>query len=447
MARVLIVYHRTRPGHWRSTYKSHLECFTRYSDHDVFHLNTDDRRLSRYLLSAAYDAVIFHYTFLDLRQRPTEFERQCARLTPLARLTCPKALIPHDEQARSDLLCEFGTGFGITHVFTPAPASEWSRIYEGLDTEEVAFHPVLTGYVDDTLAQDVANRLSDSRERNIDIGYRSAAGWPFYGRHGMLKGVIADVIQERARHFGLVTDISTKHADAILGASWIDFLLNCKYTIGVEGGSSVFDRDGSVIQRTWEYLNAHPDAPFEEVEAACFPGMDGDFDYRLIGPRHFEAAMTRTCQVLVEGSYQGVFEAGRHYVPLKRDFSNLDQVLECIQADENRQRMVDTAYRDIIESGNYSYRVLADKVYTSMLAGKSCCATRTYSTAFALQLNRAGAALWPLRSSSLVESLGKPIVNSARDVVWSPTRSLLSAVLGEDRLRRVISILRGRRST
>lgn len=446
---MLVVYHRPRPGHWRSTYQSHLDCFSRFSGHDVFYLNTDDRHLSRSLMAAPHDAVIFHYTFLDLRQRPAEFARQCARLDPLRHLTCPKGLIPHDEQAHSDLLCSFGQEFGVTHVFTPAPASEWSRIYEGLDFDRVAFCSVLTGYVDDSLARRIAQRGGNLEGRRIDIGYRSAAGWPFYGRHGMLKGLVAQVVDDRAPEYELVTDISTAHTDAILGEAWFDFLLDCKYTIGVEGGSSVFDRDGTVIERTREYLEAHPNASFDEVEAACFPGMDGDFGYRLLGPRHFEAAMTRTCQILIEGDYQGVFQAGRHYIALRPDFSNLDEVLQSVQADQQRQEITSAVYRDVIESGNYSYKVLADTVYAAMLprtAGMPLSGPRRPS--IALLANRAEAVLWPFRSVSFAQAIRSAIRASANSTwhgILRTVRRLVSGLIGEDRLMRVLSRLRGKR--
>ena len=38
--------------------------------------------------------------------------------------------------------------------------------------------------------------------------------------------------------------------------------------------------------------------------------------------------MTKTAQILVEGRYSGVLEPERHYLPVRRDFSNLDEVLE-----------------------------------------------------------------------------------------------------------------------
>ena len=49
-----------------------------------------------------------------------------------------------------------------------------------------------------------------------------------------------------------------------------------------------------------------PTATFEEVEAGCFAGLDGNLNLRTISPRHLEACATRTPQILVEGAYSGI---------------------------------------------------------------------------------------------------------------------------------------------
>ena len=114
--------------------------------------------------------------------------------------------------------------------------------------------------------------------------------------------------------------------------------------------------------RTERYLAEHPDASFEEVEAACFPGEDGKLQLFAISPRHLEACATRTCQVLVEGEYSGVLRAGEHYIPIAKDLSNVEEVLDIVQSDSERERITANAYRDVVASGDYTYRGLVEKV-------------------------------------------------------------------------------------
>jgi hypothetical protein len=189
------------------------------------------------------------------------------------------------------------------------------------------------------------------------------------GRGGDLKWQIADVFRKKAAESGLNVDISTpeNYSVAIAGDDWYRFLLRCKYQIGVEGGSSLFDWDGSIRKRTEVYVAAHPRATFEEVENACFPGADGAIHLFAISPRHLEACMTMTCQVLVEGDYDGVLLPGKHYIELKRDFSNLDTVLDLVSKDELRQALTAAAWADVVESGNFTYRKFVDHIVQTSL--------------------------------------------------------------------------------
>jgi hypothetical protein len=160
----------------------------------------------------------------------------------------------------------------------------------------------------------------------------------------------------------LSVDISTQATDTLLGDDWFRFLARCRYQVGVEGGASVLDADGSIRERTEAFMAHHPDASFEQVEAACFPGRDGEIALSAISPRHLEACATRTCQILLEGGYNGVLTPGVHYIELKRDFSNLDQVLDAVQSDELRAGIVENAYQDVVASGRYTYRGFVEEV-------------------------------------------------------------------------------------
>ncbi len=367
MARILVIYNREPTSNWRSTYQSHLRSLESNSPHDFRYLNVALDRMPRYIRSYQPDLVVFHYTFLAVRTREELFDRACSLIAHLADLSCPKALIPHDEQYRPDLLCRVVRDFGVTHVFTPASQPQWSQIYADVDFEAITFTNVLTGYIDEKTVAAYSARGADGHERRIDLGYRSWSIRASHGRHGKLKHDIGRVFASRAQAHDVAADISSRREDAFLGKNWFEFLLACKYTLGVEGGSSILDWDGSYAACSAGMAASSPDTSFEEIEAACFPGVDGTFDYRIIGPRHFEAVITRTCQVLVDGDYSGIFQAGVHYIPVKRDFSDVDEVLEVVREDALRAVMVERAYHDIVESGRWTYKAFADTVLTATL--------------------------------------------------------------------------------
>ena len=155
-----------------------------------------------------------------------------------------------------------------------------------------------------------------------------------------------------------------------MGDAWYDFLLKCKYMPGVEGGSSILDWDGSLFDKVKAYLGVNPSADFDAIEENCIPaGKDGELSVIALSPRHLEACMTKTCQILVEGTYNGILISGTHYISLKKDFSNIDEVVEHIIKDDIRETLVEAAYSDIVLSGKYSYRGFVDFILkTSLVA-------------------------------------------------------------------------------
>jgi hypothetical protein len=118
--------------------------------------------------------------------------------------------------------------------------------------------------------------------------------------------------------------------------------------LGCLGGSSLMDVDGTIVARVNRYCADYPDASFEEVEQACFPDQDGKIHLYALSPRHFECAMTKTCQILIEGDYFDVFQPNVHYIELKKDYSNLTDVLNMIGDKTACEKIAQRCYDDIV---------------------------------------------------------------------------------------------------
>jgi len=365
MANILILYGTFRK---RETTHDLLYCYKKYSSHRCFYLNINFSGIPWYVKKVSWDLIIFHTIFLSSRWSRELFAKNMQDAAFLKQIKAVKVALPQDEFLNVDLVCDFINEFNITHVFSVAPESQWPVIYRTVDLNKVKMHKVLTGYLDDAAISKVKNIAKTMpEERPLDIGYRARRAAYWLGRHGSLKWLIADKFQEKAPQKGLITDISTRDEDTFRGDDWYRFLLNCKYQIGVDGGASILDWDGTYRKRTEEYLVEHPQATYEEVERECFPGVDGSLQLFALSPRHLEACLTRTCQILSEGSYNGVLIPGKHYIELKRDFSNLDEVLDIIKNDKLRESLTQNAWDDVVASGNYTYRSLVENVINTAL--------------------------------------------------------------------------------
>ena len=353
----LVLYYADRAP-LRAAVTDHLYAIRRHGGRPTIYVNVAVRSLPGWIDRIGVDLVVFHTVLLAQRWEPRRFKKITRKLEPVRRLRCRTVAMPQDEFVQTDLLAGFLRRFGVDHVLTCAPESEWRTIYGALVDGPTTFARVLTGYIEPTSLARIDRLATTVRERTIDVGYRAWRPEYWLGQHGLLKGQIADVFTDGAAARGLRADISLRDEDTLVGDDWYRFLLRSRWVIGVEGGASVIDRDGSLSERTRAYRAAHPDASFEEVEAACFPGQDGSLGLVAISPRHLEACATRTAQVLVEGSYSGILEPGVHYVPLRRDFTNLDEVFDLLPNEQLRQQIADRAYRDVIASRRFEYPTL-----------------------------------------------------------------------------------------
>lgn len=353
--RTLVVYSHS---YWpvRVSVADHIYSIARYSRNEVYYLNVIGGSVPRYLSSVKFDVIIYHTSLLSRRWDKAAFAKFTRLSSELAGMAAFRIALPQDEFINTETLEQWLLDAKVDAVCSVLKSSEWVKVYPRLVAQGAKFFQVLTGYLSDdfiALAKDAVRRTPT---RSIDVGYRAWGAAAWLGRHGRLKVDIARRAQACAQRSNVVTDISIRNADSISGFSWLLFLARCRYVLGVEGGASIHDKDGSVRAATEAFVNLHSDATFEQIEAACFPGRDGELDCRALSPRHLEACATQTAQILVEGEYNGLLKPDLHYFSLKPDFSNLQDVFLRLGDEPRRLEVVERAYRDIVQSGSGSYK-------------------------------------------------------------------------------------------
>ncbi|HWP27386.1 MAG TPA: glycosyltransferase [Xanthobacteraceae bacterium] len=173
---------------------------------------------------------------------------------------------------------------------------------------------------------------------------------------------IAEGVLRLAPQYGLRCDVAVEENDRLYGEAWISFLSSCKAVLGTEGGSSIWDYDGSAERAVDDYLAANPGASFDEVAHAVLNDHEGNLCYNAISPRVFEAAALRTPMIMFPGWYNGVVEPERHYIVLAKDFSNFSDVVERLRDDAYLQALADRTYTELVASGAYSKRAFAAKI-------------------------------------------------------------------------------------
>jgi hypothetical protein len=356
--RVLVLYWYPKRTEMRLAVRRHLELFESRNTR-VLYRNAFDPA-PPWLRWTEPDLCVLQTTFLGVRWN-YDFEEYRRRFRWVSRLRCPKVALPQDEYDHAAVLEEWLVELGATSIYSCFGPDRWSTLYPQL-VSRARFHETLTGFIDDDAAIELARRIVPHGQRSHDIVYRAKKLPYWFGSHGQLKHRVAEVVQEHARELGLRIDISTEAEDTVYGADWLDFLMSGRAVIGTESGSSVLDARGEIQRHISRILAENPDLTFDEVDAQMPSGWDS-YAFFAIGPRHLEAVITKTAQVLVEGRYSGVLEPERHYIPVRRDFSNLAEALERLQDVDAVEAMAERAYQDVYLSGRSNLSTLGDQVY------------------------------------------------------------------------------------
>jgi hypothetical protein len=263
-----------------------------------------------------------------------------------------KVVMKQDENYRTNRIVDYLASRRFDLLLTCVPEESIRSVYTEEALPDLRFMTSLTGYVSDSLR---TYGEAEERERPIDIGYRGSIQPVHFGRLCDEKRTISDVFERICRERGLVSDISSRWEDRFGGEAWFDFLRRIKGVLSIESGASIFDFDGSLEESCDAYVAEHPGADFEEVHAALLAPHEGNVYYNQISPRHFEAAACRAVSIMYEGRYSGIFEAGRHYLSVRRDLANIDEVLERFGDPAQRRQLTDAAYEEIILNDAYSY--------------------------------------------------------------------------------------------
>lgn len=356
MRDVLVVYWHPDGPPMRPSVQTHLRTLDRVEGIQPRYVN-GFHDIDRAVRRRRWHAVVLHTTFLCMRWSDV-FAEYARRVAWLADVDCIKIAIPQDEYDHSEILDEWLYALGATNVLSNFGAEVRPLLYPIMH-DRARFSEVLTGYVDSDMVEAAARAMRPIAERPLHVVYRAADLPYWFGKNGQRKVRIGEAVRERASAFALETDISLRPEDTIVGAAWTEFLASARTVTGCETGSSAVDRRGEIQASVRSLVAAEPEVTFAEVSARLPDGWDGH-QLTAIGPRHFEAIATRTCQILVEGRYSGILEPEAHYVAIADDLSNLDAVLERVRDDPpGLQEVADRAFEEIVGSGQYTYDRLA----------------------------------------------------------------------------------------
>lgn len=360
--RILVLW-RQGMINMRKTIIDHAFCFQKYdANNEYFYFNVYNGRFAKdynWIDERMFDIVIFHYSATALRGSEGHWDNFLKLMKTVWKdYPCKKIILQQDDYTLTERIWDLALGVKADIIYTVMRECDHSILYPRNKLGNIAIKTVLTGYVE----EDYINKLNlqNHRKRKYDVVYR-ANKLPYeYGKHGQLKYELALCFQEKLKDSGFVCDMAGTNDDkgAVLGNSWFDFLASSRITIGCLGGSGFADITGEYGNKVREYTALHTNASYEETKEKCFPDVKENLT-GMVSPRIFDAAITKTCQILVGEDYQGILRPNIDYIVLNKDFSNIDKVILMMKDIDYCEQVANNCYEHVVISQKYTYKKFA----------------------------------------------------------------------------------------
>jgi hypothetical protein len=223
----------------------------------------------------------------------------------------------------------------------PAAAARW--LYEPCQRSKVLHAPA-------ALNPNVYRPLDLSRK--ADFGFRGTLYPPTLG--DVERTRLIEAVRSLREPSDLTIDIQYTNVPR---EDWARFLATIKAIPGAESGTYFLERTDETLTAAAAYHRKNPKATFEDIFERFFARHTAPVSGKAISSRHFEPIGTKTCQLLLEGEYNGILKAGTHYVAVKKDLSNLRDAIDQVRDESHRRRIVEQAYELALSAHTYAHRV------------------------------------------------------------------------------------------
>ncbi len=329
-----------------------IKSFAQYSKHEIWYL-TIYREMPEALDLTAFDVVILSYSVL-LNQTNSAMTGELSTLFSQALQAYQGykiAFIQNEHENTNNLRANI-LKLGIDTVYTHVPEAYISQVFPPKQFPQTRFMALTTGFV--PLSQPLFDQLiKPLHERRWVIGYRSIIPPFWHGQLAREKVLIGERMQRECSKRGIAANINWKLS---YGNSWYRYLAKCKATLATEVGVNVFDVDGSIRQHVTSLIQQTSDLSYDTLYENFLHQHDNKIQMNQISPKVYEAASLKTALILFEGEHSGVVEPNKHYIPLKKDFSNLNDVFNKLADNNYLQQITEQAYEDIIQTDKYHYK-------------------------------------------------------------------------------------------
>lgn len=212
------------------------------------------------------------------------------------------------------------------------------------------------------------------QKRTIKIGSRSAK-YPDFLLDRARNNIIEGVKNIQKKRPSWVLDYETDEERRFSRSDWGKFLNNCQFTISSEAGAAFVEKDDQIVSKLKkiEYKNhvlKKIKSTFGNIASLLPSGlshieMKQRYENTIshlpnghcISSRHFDAMGCGVAQILIEGQYNNILQPNIHYLELKKDWSNIDDIIAKMEDIPSIQKMIKNTYHYVIKNHTHRHRI------------------------------------------------------------------------------------------
>jgi hypothetical protein len=222
--------------------------------------------------------------------------------------------------------------FKINLLISTLNPGQVNKIYPPNSLQVDRIVTQLPGYVDDHKLNQYLKQPIRTQRRPIDIGYRGRTLPPYFGKYPLHKAHIGQIfinyLNTHQPHYH--HNIAVTENKRLYGKHWYHFLNRCHACLGTQGGSTLHDPLGQ-LQTLYE-KHQSPINSYSDFEKLAHQHVGDVNKYQIknlkIPPRCFEYMLHQNVMILLKGRYSGILKPDLHYIPINKNYHNLDQVCQ-----------------------------------------------------------------------------------------------------------------------
>ena len=271
-----------------------------------------------------------------------------------------KIALPQDDYDCPYFLDEWLTNWNVNIIFSVLHEHRNLFYKKFINSKKGKIYEGYTSYINDELIN-LWEKPKQIKNRKIDISYRTHDKGKFLCSVRYQKYNLANIFQESLGESStLKVDISNRHSQMIKGDKWYKFLENSKFCLASPSGSSAIDVTGHNRYLINEACKNNPNITFKEVKSSFLTNIDY-YNFTALSPRNIESILSNTVQIAIRGNYSGVLIPYLHFIPLNKDCSNLDEVIEMTNDIEFVEKMAKNARESVFSNEKLRSKYLLKK--------------------------------------------------------------------------------------